>query len=197
MTTGLFYGASAIALFCSLMVVTRYHAVHALLYLIVAQLAVALIFFLLGAPFAAALEILVYAGAIMVMFVFVIMMLNLGRPTIDREKQWLTPSMMILPAILCATLLVQLLLALGGAGLLSSNWVSPKSVGIALFGPYLLAVELASMLLLAGLIGAYHLARPYLIKPDRGENENPQGESINPSIPANANSKTINNGGAE
>ncbi|MEH6626806.1 MAG: NADH-quinone oxidoreductase subunit J [Motiliproteus sp.] len=190
MTTALFYCASAIAIFCSLMVVTRYHAVHALLYLIVAQLAVALIFFLLGAPFAAALEILVYAGAIMVMFVFVIMMLNLGRTTLDREKQWLTPSMMILPAILCATLLIQLLLALGGAGLLGANWISPKTVGITLFGPYLLAVELASMLLLAGLIGAYHLARPYLIKPDRGVDENPQGEPIN--TPANANS-----GGAE
>ena len=178
MITILFYGAAIITLFCTIMVITRTHAVHALLYLIVAQLAVALIFFLLGAPFAAALEILVYAGAIMVMFVFVIMMLNLGRTTIDREKQWLPDSAWLIPTVLCGTLLLELLFALESNTALTASWVSPKEVGITLFGPYLLAVELASMLLLAGLVGAYHLARPYLEKPDRGENETPQGIPI-------------------
>ncbi|MCW8887420.1 MAG: NADH-quinone oxidoreductase subunit J [Motiliproteus sp.] len=176
--TTLFYIASAIALFCTVMVVTRHHAVHALLYLIVAQLAVALIFFLLGAPFAAALEILVYAGAIMVMFIFVIMMLNLGRDTIEREQQWLPASAWPLPTLLCATLLVLLLFALDSAGNLEAHWVSPKTLGITLFGPYLLAVELASMLLLAGLIGAYHLARPYLRRPDREADQDPQGQPL-------------------
>ena len=174
----LFYGSAAIAVFCTLMVITRTHAVHALLYLIVAQLSVAFIFFLLGAPFAAALEILVYAGAIMVMFIFVIMMLNLGRATIDRERQWLPPSAWLIPAVLCSALLLQLYFALQANSPMIAGWVGPKAVGITLFGPYLLAVELASMLLLAGLIGAYHLARPYLKKPDREENQNPQGEPL-------------------
>ena len=158
----LFYLAAAIALFCSLMVVTRSHAVHALLYLVVAQLAVALIFFLLGAPFAAALEVLVYAGAMMVMFIFVIMMLNLGAPSQQQEQRWLPPGIWIGPGLLCAALLLELLWVLADSPLLHPTWVAPQQLGQVLFGPYLLAVELASMLLLAGLIGAYHLARPYL-----------------------------------
>jgi NADH-quinone oxidoreductase subunit J len=69
-----FYVASAVAVIATLLVVTRRNAAHALLYLIVSFLAVALMFFILGAPFAAALEVIIYAGAIMVFFVFVIMM---------------------------------------------------------------------------------------------------------------------------
>ena len=60
--------------------------VHALLYLILSLLAVAVIFYVLGAPFAAVLEAIVYAGAILVLFLFVIMMLNLGQHTRDRKR---------------------------------------------------------------------------------------------------------------
>ena len=73
-----FYISALVAVIATTMVITRLNAVHALLYLIVSLLSVALIFFVLGAPFVAALEVIVYAGAIMVLFVFVIMMLNLG-----------------------------------------------------------------------------------------------------------------------
>lgn len=162
MSVALFYLAAAITLVSALMVITRLHPVHALLYLVVAQLASALIFFLLGAPFAAALEVLVYAGAVMVMFIFVIMMLNLGSATLDQERSWLTPTIWIGPALLSAILLAELLLVLSGSGLTQPSYVGPKALGIALFGPYMLAVELASMLLLAALVGAYHLSRPYL-----------------------------------
>ena len=58
--------------------ITRLNAVHALLYLVVSLLAVAMVFFILGAPFVAALEVIIYAGAIMVLFIFVMMMLNIG-----------------------------------------------------------------------------------------------------------------------
>ena len=98
----------------------------------------------------------------MVLFVFVMMMLNLGPAAAEQEKKWLTPGIWVGPAILCALLLGQLLYTLfavpsGAAiGLVS---VEAKAVGIALFGPYLLAVELASMLLLAALVAAYHLGR--------------------------------------
>jgi len=140
---------------------------------VVAQLAVALIFYLLGAPFAAALEVLVYAGAVMVMFIFVIMMLNLGAPTEQQERTWLPHRIWIGPGLLCTILLLELLWALGDSPLLQPNWIAPQQLGQALFGPYLLAVELISMLLLAGLIGAYHLARPYL---KRG----PAGGAVSP-----------------
>ena len=73
-----FYIAGAVAVIATLLMLTRANVVHALLYLIVSLLAVAVVFYTLGAPFVAALEVIVYAGAIMVLFVFVVMMLNLG-----------------------------------------------------------------------------------------------------------------------
>ena len=76
------------------------HAVHALLYLIVSLLAIAVIFYILGAPFIAALELIIYAGAIMVLFVFVVMMLNLGEASREMEREWLRPQVWIGPAIL-------------------------------------------------------------------------------------------------
>ena len=75
----LFYISALVAVISTIMVVTRANPVHALLYLILSLFSVALIFFALGAPFVAALEVIIYAGAIMVLFVFVIMMINPGR----------------------------------------------------------------------------------------------------------------------
>ncbi|MAM72009.1 MAG: NADH-quinone oxidoreductase subunit J [Gammaproteobacteria bacterium] len=156
----LFYGSALIAVLSTLMVITRVNIVHALLYLIVSMFSIAVIFYTLGAPFAAALEVIVYAGAIMVMFLFVIMMLNLGQPTIDQERSWLSPNMWIGPGILAAILLAEMLYALNITDAeMAHTMVEAKEVGIAMFGPYVLAVELASMLLLAGLVGAFHLAR--------------------------------------
>jgi NADH-quinone oxidoreductase subunit J len=74
----LFYLASIVAVIATLLAITRRHAVHALLYLVVSLLAVAVVFYVLGAVFVAALEVMVYAGAIMVLFVFVVMMLNVA-----------------------------------------------------------------------------------------------------------------------
>jgi|WetSurMetagenome_2_1015567.scaffolds.fasta_scaffold563550_2 NADH-quinone oxidoreductase subunit J len=157
----IFYLSAVIAVMATLMVVTRLHAVHALLYFIVSLLSVALIFFVLGAPFAAALEIIIYAGAIMVLFVFVVMMLNLGSQAIKQEQQWLNPRIWTGPGILSAVLLGELiyLFTHHASVLTGMHMVSPKQVGISLFGPYVLGVELASFLLLSGLIGAFHLGR--------------------------------------
>ncbi len=157
----LFYLAALVAVVSTALVVTRLDAVHALLYLVVSLLAVALLFFLLGAPFAAALEVIIYAGAIMVLFVFVVMMLNLGRLTRERERSWLTPRIWVGPSILCLILLGEIayILMLHEGPLPGNEVIEPKDVGIALFGPYLLAVELGSLLLLAGLVAAFHLGR--------------------------------------
>lgn len=154
----MFYIAAAIAVFSTLMMLTRLHAVHALLYLVVALLAVAVVFYTLGAPFIAALEVIIYPGAIMVLFVFVVMLLNLGVRATTIEREWLRPTMYIGPAILSALLLAEIVVMLSQshtpAGSVS---VEPKEVGAALYGPYLIGVELASMLLLVALVGAYHL----------------------------------------
>ena len=155
----LFYLAALLAVFSTLMVITRAKAVHALLYLIVSLLALALVFYVLGAPFIAALEVIIYAGAIMVLFLFAVMLLNLG-PAADRqEKEWLRWKAWVGPALVSLALLVELVVVVGRGGIPAAApaALTPKQVGVSLFGPYLLGVELASMLLLAGLVAAHRL----------------------------------------
>jgi NADH-quinone oxidoreductase subunit J len=167
MENAYFYFTAAIAIAATAMVIISRNAVHALLHLIVSLLAVAVIFYQLGAPFAAALEVIVYAGAIMVLMVFVIMMLNQGDTAVAQEQAWLQAQNWAAPALLTGLLLIQLLFMLlsydSGAGESTVQhamyYVGPKAVGLSLFSEYILAVELASMLLLAGLVGAFHLAR--------------------------------------
>lgn len=156
----LFYLSTCIALISTAMVIVSRNAVHALLELIVSLLAVAVIFYLLGAAFAAALQVIVYAGAIMVLMVFVIMMLNQGDGTAAREQQWLKGQNWWLPTLLASVLLIQLLYLMWGAELDQGDAkpLTAEGVGLALFSKYLLAVELASLVLLAGLVGAFHLA---------------------------------------
>jgi len=159
----LFYVAATVSLVSTVTVITRTNASHALVYLIVSLLSIAVIFYLLGAPFAAALEVVIYAGAIMVLFLFVVMMLNLGQSSVTQERQWLRPRDYIGPSILTFILLLEMGYLLLGTDIQTSGTpVSPKEVGITLYGPYLIAVELASILLLAALVGAYHLGRRYL-----------------------------------
>ncbi len=157
----LFYGAALIAVVSTVQVIRCLNAVHALLYLILSLIASAMVFYLMGAYFAALLEVIVYAGAIMVLFLFVVMMLNLGPRTVHQERSWLQPSMWKGPAALGGILLLELIVVLAPeVGADTGHVVSSEEVGIQLLGPYVLGVELASMLLLAGLVGAYHLARP-------------------------------------
>ena len=166
MSVVFFYLTAAVAVLATLMALTRANAAHALIYLILSLLAVAVMFFMLGAPFAAALEVLIYAGAIMVLFVFVVMMLNLGDAGEARERAWLDARFWTVPALLATVLLVELLLVFGDTTVSTAGRsVAPKEVGLALFGPYVLAVELASMLLMAALVGAYHVAREHSVRP--------------------------------
>ncbi len=156
----LFYISAAIAVISTVLVITELNTIHALLYMVVSLLSVAFIFFLLGAPFIAALEVIIYAGAIMVLFVFVIMMLNLGPQSRDQERQWLNLRSWPAIVIMAAVLLAELIFALrGGVNTANVAQLAPQQVAISLFGPYLLGVELASVLLLAGLVGVYHIGR--------------------------------------
>jgi NADH-quinone oxidoreductase subunit J len=154
-----FYVAAAIAIVTTLLVITHKNAVEALLYLALSLIAIAVIFFDLGAPFIAALEVIVYAGSIIVLFIFVVMMLNLGKQATIAEAKLLKPRMWIAPSILAAILVgeVAYLLASGNAQMRAVHAINPKEVGAAMYGPYLIGVELSSMLLMGALVGAYHL----------------------------------------
>ena len=159
-----FFITAAIAIIATVLVITARNAVHALLYLVMSLLAVAVVFLLLGAPFAAALEVIIYAGAIMVLFLFVVMMTDAApvpgtAEGLRNAKLWIGPA--VLAAVLLAELSVLLALGLPSTSMSASpRALEPARVGATLLGPYLLAMELASMLLLAGLVGAWHLGRP-------------------------------------
>lgn len=157
-----FYVAAVIAILSTAMAITRTVAVHALLYLIVSLLAIGVVFYAMGAPLLAALEVIIYAGAIVVLFLFVVMMLNLGGEARQSERQWLSGKAWAGPVVLSAILLAEVIYLIvraqpaGGIGAM----VGPREVGLALYGPYLIGVELASMLLLGAVVGASHLGRP-------------------------------------
>ena len=169
--TWMFYISAFIAILSTAFVIGQLNAVHALLYLIVSLLAVALSFFAMGAPFVAALEVIIYAGAIMVLFLFVIMTLNLGPHARDQERELLKFRTWIGPSILVAVLFLELLTVMATSGnfMAGRATIGPKAVALSLFGPYVIGVELASVLLMAGLVGAYHLGRQSKGKKKKGE----------------------------
>ncbi len=145
---------AVVAVTATLLMITRKDPVHALLYFVVSLLASAVVMFVLGAAFVAALEVIVYAGAIMVLFVFVVMLIGPERIPIP-GKSWIGPT--VLSVVLLAE--VGWVLTLGPFTMQAAAEVTPKQVGMALFGPYILGAEIAAFLLLAGLVGAFHLGR--------------------------------------
>ena len=158
-----FYALAAVAIFASLRVVILANPVHAILSMIVSLLAISGIFFVLGAPFAGALEIVVYAGAIMVLFVFVIMMLNLGMSNDEREERWLDAKTWAVPTGLTIIIAVVLYAMIGlnhdDAAMIGGTTISAKAVGTVLFTKYIMLIEVAALLLLAALVAAYHLGK--------------------------------------
>jgi NADH-quinone oxidoreductase subunit J len=159
--TVLFYISSAVAILSTIMVITRYQPIHALLYLVVSFLAVAAIFLSLGAPFVAVLEVIIYAGAIIVLFIFVVMMLNLGGDTALQEKKWLQPRVWIGPSLLVLVLLVEIIILLlkGNDPSMQISVIEPRRVSISVYGEYIIAVELTGFLLMAGIVGAAHIGK--------------------------------------
>jgi len=158
--TVLFYLLAAMILTATGLAITRRHAVHAVVYLVISFLGSALLFYLLGAPLLAALEVIVYAGAIMVLFLFIIMMLRLEPPPRSRGalvRQW-APACLL--GLVCLLLAVGLIVAdPGSRAPLPLAAVSPREFGEALFSRYWLPVEIASFLLFVALVGVLYLGR--------------------------------------
>ncbi|SDY90503.1 NADH-quinone oxidoreductase subunit J [Nitrosomonas sp. Nm33] len=155
----IFYLSSAIAVVAAGAILVVRHPVHAALYLIVSLLALALLFFLLGAPLLAALQVMLYAGAIMVLFLFMMMVMNLRT---ERNLPLLLPGNWGGISLLALLLWLVLLLLLSRSSLDEAGSITviePKEVGSALFGPYLVVVEAAAILLLAALVAALYLSR--------------------------------------
>ena len=156
----LFYILSAVALVATGFCITRRNPVHAVIYLVNGFFALALLFYMLGAPLVAAWEVIIYAGAIMVLFLFIIMMLELAPAQEMEGPGWRRWG----PVVMLATVLVTCTLLLvvsdpGSSGGVPRYYASPRVFGYALFKQYALAVEIVSFQLLFAAVGAYYVGR--------------------------------------
>lgn len=156
-----FYFLSIIAIFCALMVVFSKNPVHSVLYLVTCFFAIAGHYILLNAQFLAIVNIIVYAGAIMVLFLFVVMMLNLNRQNELQKSMWTRFSATIGGGILLMVLLGSMKSADMSAQMVTplKNQGTVQAIGKELFSTYLLPFEISSILLFAAIVGAILLAK--------------------------------------
>ena len=153
----LFWFLSVLALFSAMMVITSRNPVHSVLWLIVTFFAISGHYILLNAQFIAIVNIIVYAGAIMVLFLFVIMLMNLNRSTEPQKNRWLR----LAGAISGGCLLLVLVAALKDSGLKQQQALVKEghiglieNLGKELFSTYVVPFEIASILFLSAMVGA-------------------------------------------
>ena len=157
-----FYMLSGLMVIGGLLVITRKNAVHSALALIVTLLAQAGLYLMLYAPFVAGVQIILYAGGIMVLFLFVIMLVNLERMQAEKQfnKQWLVG---LVAALALGGMFVAVYVK--GRALFPVQAASmpeaqnTQSIGLMLYGDYMFAFEIASLLLLVAIIGAVVMAK--------------------------------------
>lgn len=158
METYLFYILAVVAVIGTVLAITEKHPVHAIVYLVSSFFSLATIFFLLAAPLIAMFEVIIYAGAVMVLFMFVIMMLNLGRTDEAKcpvLKQWLLP--ILLGGIILAS--IGTIAAGYATAPHASGAITIRDFALTLFRKYGVAVEVISMQLLFAVVGALYLGR--------------------------------------
>ena len=167
METYLFYALALILVTFSILTVTARNPVRSAVYLVSALLAVAGFFFLMEAEFVGAVQVLVYVGGIMVLFLFVIMLVSIE--ALDRQpklsRQWRTG--VVLAVVLCLELgllifrgTVSLEEGLAESGIIANTeTMNTEAVGAVLYSTYLLPFEIASVLLLVAIVGAVVLAK--------------------------------------
>ena len=161
MTTYLFYFLSFLCILCSLMVVLSKNPIHSVLYLVLTFFTIAGHYVLLNAQFLAAVHVIVYAGAIMVLFLFVIMLLNL-----NKEEETMKKTSARLMAVLAAgSFLLLLVGTLKGSVQIANRDISNDNFGLVanlgkiLFSDFLVPFELSSLLFLAAMVGAVMLGK--------------------------------------
>lgn len=143
------------------MVITQKNVIYSLLSAILAVCAIAVIFLVLSAPLLAALQVIIYAGAIMVLYLFVIMMLNLGRKMEEAPGRLYPAIGLAIGGVLTIEAVYIFINSLKGKGAIMEviAGLGPKEVGMSLFTDYSLGIEMASILLLVALVGAFYIAR--------------------------------------
>ena len=161
-TTFFFYFLAIVAIISAIAVITRRNPVHAALSLIVTLLSLAGLYLMLYAPFVAGVQIVLYAGGIMVLFLFVIMLVNLEKNIREYQwnKQWMVGT---IAALALGGLLV--FVVRRGYDIFPKTFVglpetqNTQQVGVWLYGNYMLPFEIASLLLLVAIVGAVVMAK--------------------------------------
>ncbi|MBI1875149.1 MAG: NADH-quinone oxidoreductase subunit J [Acidobacteria bacterium] len=166
----LFYVFGAAAVVASVFVIGQRNPMYSVLLLIASFAALSGLYVLLDAPFVAVIQIIIYAGAVMVLFLFVVMLLNAPREEAAAVRVFGSPTTRRMGALLALTLLVELVWALSRAGQ-REVWVSGppdrlpsavgsvRAIGLALFRDYAFAFEVTSVLILVAMLGAVVLAK--------------------------------------
>jgi NADH-quinone oxidoreductase subunit J len=160
LTSLLFILFAGLAIGCALALVAQRHPLYSAISLIGVFISLACLYLMLAAPFIAAVQVIVYAGAIMVLVVFVIMLLNIEAEERRRERlAWLVPVAIVLAAVLIAEVTFVLYSVPLSIERSPSNIGLTASIGTGLFTKYLLPFEITSILLLMAIVGAMTLAR--------------------------------------
>ena len=168
----IFYVLGIVILAATGLAVTRRQPVHAVLYLIVAFLGTAALFFVLGAPLLAVFMVIIYAGAIMVLVLFVIMLFQRSPHEIGLLPQWGPAT--VLGAVFLAVAVIMVFKDPGSGVVLQGAVAQPRDFGRFLFDRYWLAVEIVSILLLVALVAIIHLGK----RREAGDNE--RERTVNP-----------------
>ncbi len=161
MSQSLFYLIAFLSIFFSLMVIFTKNPVHSVLYLIITFFTFTIHYILLNAQFLAIVNFIVYMGAIMVLFLFVLMLLNLNQETEPAKSNLLKIAGVVAGMCLLVTLVgsVKALNASNPVVLTNPNLGLVKNLGKVLFNEFLLPFEISSLLLLSAMVGAVLLAK--------------------------------------
>jgi NADH-quinone oxidoreductase subunit J len=155
----LFYLIGALIVIATVLAVTRRNVVHGVIYLVISFFGSGMLFYLLGAPLLGALQIIIYAGAIMILFLFIVMMLRVEQSggNLFSAGQWIPAAVLgVLFLVLVGLLLIG---NPGGHRPMAAVSVSPAAFGEYLFQKHWLAIEITSLLLLIALLAAFILGR--------------------------------------
>ena len=154
---------AAVILFSAILMITRRNPVHSVMFMLLLFFHIAGVFVLLNAEFLAAVQLIVYAGAILILYLFVVMLLNVDRESSAARANRFWPWMAAFGALIAGEIL--LLISRGsfpgeaGQSMRTASGLGVKALGEALYQKYLLPFEIASIILLVGLVGAVMLAK--------------------------------------
>ncbi|QJC32612.1 NADH-quinone oxidoreductase subunit J family protein [Enterobacteriaceae endosymbiont of Donacia dentata] len=159
----IFYILEFISIIFTCFIIISVNPIYTLIYFLISLISISCIFFLLGDYFAGALEIIIYAGAIIILFIFVLMLLNYKKVELE-EKYYLIKKLPLIITIIIFTLLFLIITFYIFKNLYNTkyilyNFLDIKNIGINLFTQYKIIIELISILLLSSVIIVLHIGK--------------------------------------